>query len=135
MDSAEPLRDQVAIVTGGGRGVGAAVARALAAAGAAVVVSGRSSAEGEAVAEELRAAGGRALAVRGDVTDRGAVDSLVGETVRAYGAPSLLVNNAGAWRHVGPLAESDPEAWWADVEVTLRGAFLCARAVLPGMLA
>lgn len=131
-DATEMLRGEVAIVTGGGRGVGAAVARALAAAGASVTVAARTQAEVEAVAAEL---GHRSLAVTADVTDAAAVERLVTETTRALGAPTLLVNNAGVWRHVGPLAEADPDAWWADVEVTLRGAFLCTRAVLPAMLA
>jgi NAD(P)-dependent dehydrogenase (short-subunit alcohol dehydrogenase family) len=98
-------------------------------------VAARTARELDALAREVDAAGGRALAVPADVTDAAAVEALVAAAGDAFGAPTLLVNNAGAWRHVGPLAEADPEAWWGDVEVTLRGAFLCTRAVLPAMLA
>ncbi|MDX6517003.1 MAG: hypothetical protein QOH73_2669, partial [Gaiellaceae bacterium] len=87
-----------------------------------------------AIAAELRAAGGSALAVPTDVTDERSVAELLRRTYADLGPPTLLVNNAGVWRHVGPLADAVPDAWWADVEVTLRGAFLCSRAVLPGML-
>ncbi len=130
-----PLAGQVAIVTGGGRGVGRAIAEELSAAGASVAVSARTGSEVEAVAAAAVAAGGRAVAVPADVTDRWAVDRLVSAVREELGSPTLLVNNAGAWRAVGPIEESDVELWWNDVEVSLRGTFLCTRAVLPSMLA
>jgi NAD(P)-dependent dehydrogenase (short-subunit alcohol dehydrogenase family) len=134
-DGGGALAGQVAIVTGAGRGVGRAISQELAAAGAAVAVSARSRDEIEAVADSIVRAGGRAAAIAADVTHPEAVNSLVAETETRLGAPTLLVSNAGTWRHVGPLADADPEDWWGDVEVSLKGTFLCARAVLPGMLA
>ncbi len=131
---AVPLRGQVAIVTGGGRGVGRAIAATLAEAGASVAVAARSAAEVMAVAEAIERGGGRALAVQTDVTDVTDVTSLIEETERQLGSPTLLVNNAGTWGHVGPVENADPNEWWGDVEVTLLGTFLCSRAVLPGML-
>ena len=125
----------MAIVTGAGRGVGRAIAEELAAAGAAVGVSARSRHEIEAVSDSIAQAGGRAAAIAADVTDDAAVAALVAETETRLGPPTLLVSNAGSWRQVGPLADADPEDWWTDVEVSLKGTFLCAHAVLPGMLA
>lgn len=125
----------MAIVTGSGRGVGRAIAEELAGAGASVAVSARSGGEIESVAAGIAAAGGRAVAIPSDVTDEAAVAALVSETERRLGPPTLLVSNAGSWRHVGPLAEADPADWWGDVESSLKGAFLSIRAVLPGMLA
>ena len=125
------LATQVAIVTGASRGVGRAVAEALSAAGASVALAARSRRQLEEVATGLE----RVLVAPTDVTDAAAVGALVEETERRLGPPTLLVSNAGAWRSAGPLWEADPAAWWEDVEVSLRGAFLCARAVLPGMLA
>ncbi len=128
-----PLAGQVAIVTGAGRGVGRAIAEALASAGASVALAARSGEEIEAVRAAVEAGGGRAVAVPADVTDEPAVGALVAETIRTLGSPTLLVSNAGSWQSVGPLAEADAERWWRDVEVNVKGPFLCARAVLPSM--
>ena len=125
------LPGQVAIVTGAGRGVGRAIAEALAAEGAAVALAARSEAELAQAASRLD----RAVAVPTDVTRPSDVERLVARAERELGPPTLLVAGAGTWEHVGPAWEGDPEAWWRDVEVALRGAYLCARAVLPGMLA
>jgi NAD(P)-dependent dehydrogenase (short-subunit alcohol dehydrogenase family) len=124
------LDGQVAIVTGGGRGVGRAVAEALGARGAAVAVAARTRGEVEAVAAALP----RAIAVPTDVTHAEQVEALVERTGEELGPPTLLVAGAGTWDHAGPAWEGDAEAWWRDVEVALRGAYLCARAVLPGMV-
>src|ERR687886_300402 len=78
---------------------------------------------------------GRAIAAPTDVTRPADVERLVATAERQLGPPTLLVAGAGTWEHVGPAWEGDPDAWWGDVEVTLRGAYLCARAVLPEMLA
>ena len=124
------LDDQVAIVTGGGRGIGRAVAEALGARGAAVAVAARSPRELEAVAAGLS----HAIPVPTDVTRAEQVERLVERTQAELGPPTLLVAGAGTWDHVGPAWEGDADAWWRDVEVVLRGAYLCVRAVLPGML-
>jgi NAD(P)-dependent dehydrogenase (short-subunit alcohol dehydrogenase family) len=124
-----------AIVTGGGRGVGRAIAVRLAHAGAAVALASRSGEEIEEVAALIEQSGGRAIAIPADVTQQRSVDDLVSKVARTFGPPSLLVNNAGSWRHVGPVAECDPEEWWTDMEVNVKGTLLCTRAVLPAMLA
>ena len=132
---------QVALVTGGGRGLGRVMAQALAAAGLRVAVAARSADE---LAETLRlmeegqawaAAGGPGLAVPADVTDPAAVARLVAEVESRLGPVSLLVNGAGILGGTGPMWEADPDAWWRGLEVNLRGPFLVTRAVLPAMIA
>jgi NAD(P)-dependent dehydrogenase (short-subunit alcohol dehydrogenase family) len=114
-----------ALVTGGGRGIGAGVARELAAAGMEVAVTGRTAAQVEATAAEI---GGRALV--GDVSSADDVVRWLSEV----GPVDLLVNNAGiSGASVGFLDE-DPDDWWHVLEVNLRGAFLCCKAAVPGML-
>jgi NAD(P)-dependent dehydrogenase (short-subunit alcohol dehydrogenase family) len=110
------------------------MAETLARSGAAVVLVARSEPELDEVAGAIEAGGGKAVALPTDVTDERAVDRLVDQVDRLLGAPTLLVNNAGTWRQVGPVADSDPATWWGDVEVSLKGTYLCTRAVLPSML-
>jgi len=112
-------------VTGGGRGIGANVARALAEDGWSVVVAARTRAQVEAVAAEI---GGRALAL--DVASRESVERAFAEA----GEVELLVNNAGISGPRRPTWEVAPEDWWRVFVVNVRGAFLCARAAIPGML-
>jgi NAD(P)-dependent dehydrogenase (short-subunit alcohol dehydrogenase family) len=129
------LSGRVALVTGGGRGIGRAIAAALARAGASMAVLARSAAQLDEVVSDITRAGGRAFACPADVTDRTAVESAVAAVGQTLGPIDLLVNNAGVGGPVGPLAEADPEEWWRCLEVNLRGPLLCSRAVLPGMLA
>ena len=129
------LTGQVALVTGGGRGLGPVIARELVAAGTAVAVMARSKDQLANTVAIIAAAGGRATAVQADVTDAAAVDAAVQQAERSLGPVDLLVNNAAQLRALGEVWQVDPEEWWRDVEVNLRGPFLCARAVLPGMLA
>ncbi len=129
------LDGQVALVTGAGRGIGRAIALALSDAGAAVAVCARSEDEVIGVAGQIEGCGRRALAVRCDVTDRQEVDGMVAAVLEALGPVDLLVNNAGQYGPVGPLAATDPDEWWRVLEVNLRGPLYCTRAVLPGMLA
>jgi NAD(P)-dependent dehydrogenase (short-subunit alcohol dehydrogenase family) len=131
----ESLSGTVAVVTGGGRGIGRAIALALARQGAAVAITARSAAELDGTLAELRAIHDHAIAVRADVTDRAAVDAMVAETEARLGPIGFLVNNAGSGSVIGPIWETDPDDWWREVEVNLRGPMLCARAVLPGMIA
>jgi NAD(P)-dependent dehydrogenase (short-subunit alcohol dehydrogenase family) len=129
-----PLSGQVAIVTGAGRGIGRAIAEGLAAAGASVAVAARTLVEVETTATAVADRGGRGLPVAADVTDATVVDALVSAVRSELGPPTLLVNNAGTWLSVGPVETADPDRWWRDVEVSVRGTFLCTRAVLPLLL-
>jgi NAD(P)-dependent dehydrogenase (short-subunit alcohol dehydrogenase family) len=128
------LSGQVAIVTGGGRGLGRAFAQALAKAGAAVAVVARSGDQLCETVHLIQQAGGRAIAVTADVTDQQAVEQMAREVEQQLGPVDLLVNNAGRWQLLGEIWELDPEQWWRQIEVNLRGPFLCARAILPGMI-
>lgn len=121
-----------ALVTGASRGVGQALALALAGAGHAVAVAARSDLT--ETAEAVEAKGARVLPLRLDVTDAPAVEDAVARVEGELGVLELVVNNAGSDRALGPLWEADPDDWWADVDVGLRGTFLVCRAVVPGML-
>jgi len=120
-------------VTGGGQGIGAAVARALAAEGAAIVVAARSADPIEKVAAEIRDGGGKAWAVRCDVTDAASVHSLVQAAARRAGVVNILVNNAGA-AHSAPLAKITLEDWNRLLAVNATGTFLCTQAFMPAMV-
>jgi glucose 1-dehydrogenase len=127
-----PLERQTAIVTGGSSGIGAAVARALAAAGAAVVINYRSNTEAaEALAAEIvtAAGGARAIALRADVSDEAQVAGLFKEAERAFGPPDILVANAGLQRDAA-FAEMTLAQWREVLDANLTGQFLCARAVV-----
>ncbi len=129
------LADQAAIVTGGGRGIGRAIARALAGAGAKVALAARSRDQLDEAVASIKKDGGHAVAFAMDVTDQQAVERMVREAERALGPIDLLVNNAGILGAEGPIWEGTAEDWWRVLEVNLRGPFLCARAMLPGMIA
>src|SRR5258708_33512645 len=128
------LTGQIAIVTGGGRGLGRVMAQALAAAGAAVAVVARSKVELTEISHVIDQDGGRAIAVPVDVTDRDAVERMVQDVEGKLGPVDLLVNNAGVIGPIGPIWDIDPDDWWHAINVDLRGPFLCARAVLPSMI-
>ena len=136
-DPSHPLVDltgQVALVTGGGRGLGRAFAVALAKAGAHVAVTARTAEPLAETVAMVERAGGRALAITGDVSEPDAVAHVVRTAESQLGPVDILVNNAGA---VGPLGydwEVDLEDWWRTFEINVRGPFLYARAVLPGMV-
>jgi NAD(P)-dependent dehydrogenase (short-subunit alcohol dehydrogenase family) len=127
--------DRVALITGGSRGLGLAFAQALARAGACVALVARSENELRDAAQTIEQAGGRAFGLAADVTNRHAIEGVVAEIERQWGHIDLLVNNAGSLRALGPIAEIDPDDWWREIEINVRGVYLCARAVLPGMLA
>jgi len=127
------LSGKVAVVTGAGRGIGKAIALALAAEGAHVVLAARTSAEIEKAAMDIRSTGGLATAVRADMTDEGQVGHLIGEALKVNGSVDILVNNAGigVFKPVIAMQVSEFDAMW---NVNMRGVFLATRAVLPSMI-
>jgi NAD(P)-dependent dehydrogenase (short-subunit alcohol dehydrogenase family) len=126
------LTGEIAIITGAGRGIGAATAKALAESGVRVVVSAREQTKAQAVVDKLRP--GIAIAVACDVADPVDVVTLVNTTERTFGKPSILINNAGVVSPIGLLHEVDPEAVAHAIRVTLVGAAFACQAVLPAML-
>lgn len=122
------------LVTGAGRGIGRAIAERFAAHGDRVALLSRSEEQLRGVADAIRSAGGTALAVPADVTEAPALERAVARVEAELGPLDVLVNNAGSFYAIGPVWEVDPEQWWRDVEINVRGVFLCCRAVLPGML-
>jgi len=137
--SDHPLAGRVAVVTGAGRNIGAAVAYRLASDGAAVVVNYRDAgtqAGAQEIARDVQSAGGRAIAVQADVSDEGQVEAMVHEATNKLGPPDILVNNAA----VSVAAQARWEKLTADgwdhvMRVNVTGAFLCAKAMYPAMRA
>jgi 3-oxoacyl-[acyl-carrier protein] reductase len=129
------LQGQAAVVTGASRGIGAATARALAEAGAAVILAARATDETGALAEEIRAAGGRAEPVCCDVSRYADVAGAVETCRERFGRMDILVNNAGVIDPIGHLAESDPEAWGHATDINFKGVYHGLRAALPHMKA
>ena len=125
--SAAGEKIRVAVITGGGTGIGRAAALALARAGFALVLAGRRREPLEAAAAEVEAAGGRSLAAPADVTDPGSVRALFARTVEVFGRLDLLFNNAGIGAPAVPLEELTPEQWRAVVDTNLTGPFLCTQ--------
>jgi len=131
----QPLAGRVALVTGGGRGIGQATAHELARLGAAVAVLARSASEVQATVGELRAQGGRALALSADVAIAAEAEQAIAEAVRQLGPVDVLINNAAILGPINPTASSDPALWRQTIAVNLLGAYTCIRAVLPDMAA
>ncbi len=133
MTAKQDLSNRVALVTGGSRGIGAAIALALAEAGCALAVNYRERAEdAEAVVAKIKAMGGRAIAVAADVSQGAAVTAMVERAANALGPIDILVNNAGVAivRGVDELTEAEFDL---TIAVNLKSAFLCTQAVLPAM--
>jgi NAD(P)-dependent dehydrogenase (short-subunit alcohol dehydrogenase family) len=129
------LKDRVAVVTGGRRGIGKAIALTFAEAGADVAVCDFMVDDGEleAVAEEIRGLGRRSLAGRVDVTKKSEIDDFMSKVVNELGGIDILVNNAGV-AGGGPLINMPEKEWHRIMDINLTGSFLCSQAVLPGMV-
>jgi citronellol/citronellal dehydrogenase len=140
-DESQPLSGQVAVVTGGSRGIGRAIAVELARAGADIVVAARSSEKApsklpgtiEATAREVEAVGRRALAVQMDVTDEAQVEEAARRTLEEFGRVDILVNNAGI-SFPSPFTETTLKRWDLVMKVNLRGPVVCTQAFLPRLL-
>lgn len=129
------LKDKVAIVTGGGVGLGKAYSQALAKEGARVVVADLQEAEAKKVAADIKQSGGEALAVYVDVTSVEKTQAMAQAALQAYGRIDILVNNAGLYSALKKknFMEIDPEEWDRVMAVNVKGLFLCVKAVYPSM--
>jgi NAD(P)-dependent dehydrogenase (short-subunit alcohol dehydrogenase family) len=133
------LKDRIALITGGGRGIGRSIALRFAMEGSKVAVVSRSPGEIEAVAEEIERIGGEALAVSGDIGKKGDIERAVKRALERFGTIHILVNNAGlSERSAGgapsPIATYDDELWEAIIRVNLTGTYWCTKQVLPKMI-
>ena len=129
-----PLHEQVAVVTGAGRGIGAAIARKLAALGAVVILCGRKRDPLESTAAGIGEAGGRAEVLPCDVTDWRSVEAAAQHIDKTHGRADILVNNAGIGGFGGPLHEMPPDSWDAVLNTNLRGVYYCIRSFAPMMV-
>jgi 3-oxoacyl-[acyl-carrier protein] reductase len=131
MNARTPLSGQVALVTGAGRGIGAAIAEKLASFGAAVVLSGRARSHLETTASRIHAQGGEARVEAADVTDLVSVEKLAAIIDESFKRLDILVNNAGVGSFSGPLHEMTPQAWEKVLNTNLRGVFYAMRTFVP----
>ena len=132
--AAAPLTGTVALVTGASSGIGEATALALAEHGAAVALAARRIDRLEAVAKGIVDAGGAALAIEADVSDRGQAEGAVAQTVSELGRLDILINNAGLML-LGPAVDADIDEWRRMLDVNVDGVLYCAHAALPHLLA
>ncbi len=128
------LKNKTAIVTGGGSGIGEAIAGRFAQEGASVVITGRRKDALERVVGDITRAGGRALAAPGSVTNEADVRLAVEATLRSFGRIDVLVNNAGNLFHAGPLHETTDQVWNETIDLFLTSVFRFSRAVIPHLL-
>ena len=128
------LNNKVAIVTGGGSGIGEAIAKRFAREGAHVVITGRRKDVLEKVVKDISGNNGQALAVAGSVVVERDVQKAIGETLKHFGKIDILVNNAGNLFYAGPLHETPDEIWDETMDIFLKGVFRFTRAVIPQML-
>jgi 3-oxoacyl-[acyl-carrier protein] reductase len=133
-ESNPPLTGQVAVVTGAGRGIGAAIASGLAGLGARVVLCGRSREALETAAAAIQNRGGQSAVMECDVADLHSVESMAQRVERTFSRVNILVNNAGIGGSGGPLHQLPPEVWDQVINTNLRGAYYCIRSFVPLML-
>ena len=130
----QPLAGQVAVITGAGRGIGAAIAQELSSLGATAVLCGRTRAALDASARAIAGAGGKAEVVACDVTSLQSVEAAAKSVEASFGRVDILVNNAGVGGFGGPLHELPPDAWEQILNTNLRGVFYTTRAFAPMMI-
>jgi NAD(P)-dependent dehydrogenase (short-subunit alcohol dehydrogenase family) len=128
------LEGQTAIVTGGSKGIGRAIALAFVQAGASVAIAARGQDDLDRTAKEIGVAGGRAIGVQTDVTDLGQVQDLIRRATEEFGTVDILVNNAGAAPFIAPLADTRLEGFERYFRVNFNGAVYCTKAVAPVLL-
>ena len=128
------LQDKVAIITGGGKGIGRAISSAFAAEGASVVMAARTRSVLEEAAEEIQSQGGDAKAIQTDITDEKQIERMVGETIKTYSRIDILVNNSGIAGPTARVVDLDLAAWNEVFAIDLTGAMLCAKHVLKHMI-
>jgi len=128
-----PLANRTAWITGGGRGIGRAIATALAEAGARVVVSARTEADVRRVADSIASRGHHAHAIACDVADAASVHAAFDRAIAACGQVDILINNAG-FAESAPLSRTDPALWHKTLAINLTGTYHCTRAALPAMV-
>jgi NAD(P)-dependent dehydrogenase (short-subunit alcohol dehydrogenase family) len=128
------LQDKVAIVTGAGRGIGAAISLAFAEEGADLALVSRTLSEIMSVAAQVQKTGRRAAAISADVSEKKSVDRMMEQVIREFGRVDVLVNNAGVQGPIGVMVDNDCENWIRTIQINLVGTFLCCKAVLPFMI-
>jgi meso-butanediol dehydrogenase/(S,S)-butanediol dehydrogenase/diacetyl reductase len=127
------LKDQIALITGGGSGIGQAIAERFASEGAQIVVADRFLERAQQTVERITAAGGRALPVAVDVADAPAVEAMAAQALAHFGRVDIVVNNA-AIADGDDIVTIDEATWDRNVDIVLKGVFLCSKALLPGMI-
>ena len=130
----EHLKGSVALVTGGGRGLGRGFAHALASAGSAVAVTARTDSQLNETVNSINSKGGRAIGFPVDVTDQGGMKNVINTVETKFGPIDILVNNAGVVTPTGWDWEIEPDDWWRSMEINLKGPYICTRVILPGMI-
>ncbi|HEY4903888.1 MAG TPA: SDR family oxidoreductase, partial [Candidatus Sulfotelmatobacter sp.] len=135
LDTGEPLAGQVAVITGAGRGIGAAIAAKLSRLGVTVVLCGRTRATLEATAKTIAGSGGRAEVIPCDVSDLKSVGAAGQQVQNSLGRVDILVNNAGVGGFRDPLHQLLPDAWDQILNINLRGVYYMIRAFAPMMIA
>jgi 3-oxoacyl-[acyl-carrier protein] reductase len=134
MSAEKVLEQQVALITGGGHGIGAAISRKLAALGASTVICGRTATPLQATSASIRESGGKCDAIQCDITDLRAVEFLANDIDKRFGRLDILVNNAGVGIFGKPLIELSTDEWDQIVNTNLRGVFYCIRSFAPMMV-
>jgi NAD(P)-dependent dehydrogenase (short-subunit alcohol dehydrogenase family) len=134
VDKTDSLNGRVAVITGAGRGIGAAIARSLAGLGATAILCGRTAAPLESTAKAIASSGGQAETIPCDVANLASVEAAAKRVEKSYGRVDILVNNAGIGGFGGPLHQLAPDAWDQILNTNLRGVYYAIRSFVPLMI-